>query len=192
MMISSINGKVIQINEGSITLDMSGFGIDVFVTHDLEAELSLGQFIHLFTHFIVREDSMTLYGFKDLEEKAMFIHFLGVGGVGPKSAMSILSSLSMDNIRRAILSEEPEYFGKVPGIGKKTAQKIIIHMQGKIPATPGERYQSTSDVDDSVIDALLTLGYSVVEAQAAVQALPKGTPDTIEEKLRLTLQYFDH
>ena len=191
-MISSINGKVIQINEGSITLDMSGFGIDVFVTHDLEAELSLGQFIHLFTHFIVREDSMTLYGFKDLEEKAMFIHFLGVGGVGPKSAMSILSSLSMDNIRRAILSEEPEYFGKVPGIGKKTAQKIIIHMQGKIPTTPGERYQSTSDVDDSVIDALLTLGYSVVEAQAAVQALPKGTPDTIEEKLRLTLQYFDH
>ncbi len=191
-MISSISGKVIQIGESSITLDMSGFGIDVFVTHDLAVSLNLGQKVYLYTHFIVREDLMALYGFKDLEEKNMFIHFLGVGGVGPKSAMSILSSLSMDNIRRAILSEEPEFFGKVPGIGKKTAQKILIHMQGKIPAMPGESYQATSDIDDSVIDALINLGYSVVEAQAAVQALPKDTPDTIEDKLRLTLQYFDH
>lgn len=191
-MISSITGKVIQIGENVITIDMSGFGIDVFVTHDLCTGLNVGQTVHLFTQFIVREDAMALYGFKDLEEKTMFTHFLGVGGVGPKSAMSILSSLSMDNIRRAILSEEPEFFGKVPGIGKKTAQKILIHMQGKVPALPGERYQATSDTDDSVIDALINLGYSVVEAQAAVQALPKDTPDTIEDKLRLTLQYFDH
>ena len=191
-MINSISGKVIQISDSAITLDMSGFGIEVFVTHDLVASLSIGQTVHLFTHFIVREDAMTLYGFKDLEEKNMFTHFLGVGGVGPKSAMSILSSLSMDNIRRAILNEEPEFFGKVPGIGKKTSQKILIHMQGKVPVLPGESYQVTSDVDDSVIDALINLGYSVVEAQAAVQALPKDTPDTIEDKLRLTLQYFDH
>ncbi|HPL82485.1 MAG TPA: Holliday junction branch migration protein RuvA [Anaerolineaceae bacterium] len=191
-MINSISGIVSQKSDNAITIEVSGLGIEVFVTHDTVSELTVGHTAFLHTHFIVREDSMALYGFKNLEEKTMFIHFLGVGGVGPKSAMSILSTLSMDNIRRAILSEEPDFFSKVPGIGKKTAQKILIHMQGKVPAMPGESYQKTSDVDDSVIDALINLGYSVVEAQAAVQALPKDTPDTIEEKLRLTLQYFDH
>lgn len=191
-MINSISGKVSQISENAITIDISGLGFEVFVTHATATELSLGQSIFLHTHFIVREDLLALYGFESLEEKTMFIHFLGVGGVGPKSAMAILSTLSMDNIRRAIISEEPDFFSKVPGIGKKTAQKILIHMQGKVPTLPGESYKRMSDVDDSVIEALINLGYSVVEAQAAVQALPKDTPDTIEDKLRVTLQYFDH
>ena len=191
-MINSISGIVSQKSDNAITIEVAGLGIEVFVTHDTASELSVGHTASLHTHFIVREDSMSLYGFKNLEERTMFVQFLGVGGIGPKSAMSILSTLSMDNIRHAILSEEPDFFSKVPGIGKKTAQKILIHMQGKVPAMPGESYQKTSDVDDSVIDALINLGYSVVEAQAAVQALPKDTPDTIEDKLRLTLQYFDH
>lgn len=191
-MINTISGTVTHICENAITIDLSGLGIEVFVTHDTSSELAVGHVAHLHTHFIVREDSMSLYGFKNPEEKTMFIQFLGVGGVGPKSALAILSTLSMDNIRRAILSEEPDFFSKVPGIGKKTAQKILIHMQGKVPVMPGESFQKSSDVDDSVIDALINLGYSVVEAQSAVQALPKETPDTIEEKLRLTLQYFDH
>ncbi len=191
-MINSITGKVIQISDNAVTIDIAGIGFEVFITHDTASALEPGHVIHLHTHFIVREDLMALYGFQNAEEKAMFIQLLGVGGIGPKSAMSILSTLSMDNIRRAIISEEPDFFGKVPGIGKKTAQKIIIHMQGKVPSLPGETYQKTSDTDDEVIDALINLGYSVVEAQAAVQALPKDTPDTIEDKLRLTLQYFDH
>lgn len=191
-MINSITGKVIQISDNAVTIDIAGIGFEVFITHDTASTLEPGHVIHLHTHFIVREDLMALYGFQNAEEKAMFIQFLGVGGIGPKSAMSILSTLSIDNIRRAIISEEPDFFGKVPGIGKKTAQKIIIHMQGKVPSLPGETYQKTSDTDDEVIDALINLGYSVVEAQAAVQALPKDTPDTIEDKLRLTLQYFDH
>ncbi len=191
-MINSISGTVSQINDNAITIDIMGIGFEVFVTHNTAMDLSVGHPIHLHTHFIVREDAMSLYGFRDIEEKNMFIHFLGVGGVGPKSAMGILSNLSMDNIRRAILSEEPAFFSKVPGIGKKTAQKILIHMQGKVPSMPGETFQKMSDTDDSVLEALINLGYSVVEAQAAVQALPKDTPDTIEDKLRIALQYFDH
>ncbi len=122
-MINSISGKVSQISDNAITIDISGLGFEVFVTHATATELSPGQSIFLHTHFIVREDLLALYGFESLEEKTMFIHFLGVGGVGPKSAMAILSTLSMDNIRRAIISEEPDFFSKVPGIGKKTAQK---------------------------------------------------------------------
>jgi len=141
---------------------------------------------------LVREDNISLFGFSSLEEKHLFLEFLAVGGVGPKLSLSILSSLSIDNIRSAILSEKPDYFSRVPGIGKKTAQKIIIQMQGKLPDSDGLSIRSITDVDDSVVDALISLGYSVVEAQTALQTIPKDTPDDVETKLRVALQYFDH
>ena len=122
----------------------------------------------------------------------MFLQFLAVGGIGPKLSLSILSSLSIDNIRSAILSEKPDYFSRIPGVGKKTAQKIIIQMQGKLPDSDGLAIRSITDVDDAVVDALISLGYSVVEAQTALQTIPKDTPDDVETKLRVALQYFDH
>ena len=191
-MIASISGKVIQLTKETVIIDMNGLGIEVFVPKPLLGETEAGDLLYLYTYMLVREDNISLYGFGSLEEKQLFLQFLAVGGIGPKLSLGILSSLSIDNIRSAILSEKPDYFNRVPGIGKKTAQKIIIQMQGKLPEGEGLGVRSITDVDDAVVDALISLGYSVVEAQTALQTIPKDTPDDVESKLRIALQYFDH
>ncbi len=191
-MIASISGKVIQLTKETVIMDINGLGFEVFVPKPLLSETEAGDLLYLYTYMLVREDNIALYGFTSLEEKQLFLQFLAVGGIGPKLSLSILSSLSIDNIRSAILSEKPDYFSRVPGIGKKTAQKIIIQMQGKLPDNDGLAIRSITDVDDAVVDALISLGYSVVEAQTALQTIPKNTPDDVETKLRVALQYFDH
>ena len=191
-MIASISGKVIQLTKETVIIDINGLGIEVFVPKPLLGETEAGDLLYLYTYMLVREDNISLYGFASLEEKQLFLQFLAVGGIGPKLSLAILSSLSIDNIRSAILSEKPDYFSRVPGIGKKTAQKIIIQMQGKLPEGEGLGIRSITDVDDAVVDALISLGYSVVEAQTALQTIPKDTPDDVESKLRVALQYFDH
>jgi Holliday junction DNA helicase RuvA len=192
IMIASISGKVIQLTKETVIIDINGLGIEVFVPKTLLGDIQAGDLLYLYTYMLVREDNISLYGFGSLEEKQLFLQFLAVGGIGPKLSLAILSSLSIDNIRSAILSEKPDYFSRVPGIGKKTAQKIIIQMQGKLPESDGLGVRSITDVDDAVVDALITLGYSVVEAQTALQTIPKDTPDEVEAKLRMALQYFDH
>jgi Holliday junction DNA helicase RuvA len=163
----------------------------VAVTTSLASEKEIGDIVFLYTHLIVREDLLALYGFRTLEEKRFFLLFMGVEGIGPRLALAILSTLSLDNIRQAIVSEQPEYFCRVPGIGRKTAQKILINLQGRITAEAGfEVRKATTSAEDQVLEALVGLGYSVVEAQTAVQALPKDVPDTLEDKLRVALQYF--
>lgn len=191
-MIASISGKVIQLTKETVIMDINGLGFEVFVPKPLLSETEAGDLLYLYTYMLVREDNIALYGFTSLEEKQLFLQFLAVGGIGPKMSLTILSSLSIDNIRSAILSEKPDYFSRVPGIGKKTAQKIIIQMQGKLPDSDGLAIRSITDVDDAVVDALISLGYSVVEAQTALQTIPKNTPDDVETKLRVALQYFDH
>ena len=191
-MIALISGKVVQLTKETVIIDMNGLGIEVFVPKPLLGETEVGNFLHLFTYMLVREDNISLFGFSNLEEKQLFLQFLAVGGIGPKLSLAILSSLSIDNIRSAILSEKPDYFSRVPGIGKKTAQKIIIQMQGKLPESDGFAIRSITDADDAVVDALISLVYSVVEAQTALQTIPKDTPDDVEAKLRVALQYFDH
>jgi Holliday junction DNA helicase RuvA len=191
-MIASISGKVIHLTKETVIIDINGLGFEVFVPKSLLSDTEKGDLLYLYTYMLVREDNISLFGFTSLEEKQLFLEFLAVGGVGPKLSLSILSSLSIDNIRSAILSEKPDYFSRVPGIGKKTAQKIIIQMQGKLPDSDGLAIRSITDVDDAVVDALISLGYSVVEAQTALQTIPKDTPDDVETKLRVALQYFDH
>ncbi len=191
-MIASISGKVVQLTKETVIIDINGLGIEVFIPKSFLSDTEKGDLIYLYTYMLVREDNISLFGFSSLEEKHLFLEFLAVGGVGPKLSLSILSSLSIDNIRSAILSEKPDYFSRVPGIGKKTAQKIIIQMQGKLPDSDGLAIRSITDVDDAVVDALISLGYSVVEAQTALQTIPKDTPDDVEAKLRVALQYFDH
>ena len=190
-MIASISGKVQSKSQDSLVLDVQGIGFEVAVTTGLASEVEQGDIIFLYTHLIVREDLLALYGFRTLEEKRFFLLFMGVEGIGPRLALAILSTLSLDNIRQAIVSEQSEYFCRVPGIGRKTAQKILINLQGRITAEAGfEVRKATTSAEDQVLEALVGLGYSVVEAQTAVQALPKDVPDTLEDKLRVALQYF--
>ena len=131
-----------------------------------------------------------LFGFEQEIEKEFFSLLIGVNGVGPKIALNILSTLTVEAIRNAVLSEQPDVFVRVPGIGKKGAQKIILSLQGRVGSEAEFGSMRISDVDTEIIDALTSLGYSVVEAQTALQSLPKDAPQNVEERLYLALQYF--
>jgi Holliday junction DNA helicase RuvA len=190
-MIASLNGRVQEINADHIVIEIGGVGLHVFVPAPTRDNLHPGDNLFLFTHLVVREDALTLYGFETHEGRDFFNLLLGVNGIGPKLALSVLSSLTPDAIRRAIFHEQDEVFARVPGVGKRTAQKILLHLQDRIPMVAGlEPVAAMSDVDTEVLNALTSLGYSVVEAQAALQSIPRDTPHEIEARLRLALHYF--
>jgi Holliday junction DNA helicase RuvA len=114
-----------------------------------------------------------------------------VDGVGPKVALSVLSSLTIDSVQRAVFNEQEEILHRVPGVGKKTAQKIILYLHDRLKQVAGlENIAVMSDTDSQVLAALTALGYSVVEAQSALQSIPRDAPPELEERLRLALQYF--
>jgi Holliday junction DNA helicase RuvA len=189
-MIASLSGEVIDIGDNSLVVRVSGVGLRVFVPVVLTRQAQVGSYISLYTHLVVREDSLTLYGFQTAEEVEFFTLLLGVNGIGPRHALAALSTLSVDVIRRAVLSEKPEIFDRVPGIGKKGAQKIILHLQGRVGEPSPLAASPAIDMDTEVLEALTGLGYSVVEAQAALQSIPRDTPLDVEERLRIALRYF--
>ncbi len=190
-MIASIHGEVIKVDVDGIVIDISGMGIKILATEATRLSHNPGERIFLHTHLIVREELLALYGFESEDEREIFNQLLGVNGVGPRIALGILSSLSTDNVRKAVLSEQPALLSRVPGVGNKTAQKIILHLQGKIRADARLlETLSIKDVDSEVIEALTGLGYSVIEAQSALQSIPRDTPEDLETRLRLALQYF--
>ena len=187
-MIASIEGEITGLGESSVVVGVGGVGLQVFVPAPLRARLRVNDRVLLHTHLIVREDLLALYGFETEVERDFFV--LGDNGVGPRIALAILSILSVDAIRRAVLSEQPEVFSRVPGVGKKNAQKILLHLQGKIKGEGIEISGGITEVDEAILEALTALGYSVVEAQSAIQAIGKDAPPDVEERLRLALQYF--
>jgi Holliday junction DNA helicase RuvA len=192
-MIATVEGEVVGIGDHFLVIRVGGVGLQVFTTAPLRARLRMMERIFLFTHLIVREDLLALYGFETEQEREYFNLLLGVNGVGPRLAMSVLSTLSVDAIRRAVANEQSEVFARVPGVGKRTAQKIQLHLQDRIQT--GDILEmvgsSVAGVDESVLEALTALGYSVVEAQSAIQSIPRDAPkDDLEERLRLALQHF--
>ena len=189
-MIASVHGDITGLGENSLVVRVGGVGLQVYVPAPLRARFRFGDQVQLHTHLVVREDLLALYGFETEAEREFFILLLGVNGVGPRIALAILSILSVDAIRRAVLSEQAEIFSRVPGVGKKNAQKILLHLQGKIKGEGVELVAGVTDVDESVMEALTALGYSIVEAQAAIQAIPRDAPGDVEERLRIALQYF--
>ena len=123
--------------------------------------------------------------------KELFLQLTRVNGVGPRLALAVLSTLNPDAIRRAIFNEQSDVFSGVPGIGKKTAQKMLLHLQDRIKAVDGlEPVAAMDDSDTQVLEALVALGYSVVEAQAALQSIPRDAPQDVETRIRLALRYF--
>jgi Holliday junction DNA helicase RuvA len=190
-MIGTLRGNISINDDDGIVVDVNGIGFIVHVPTTLKSQLRLGENIYLYTKLVVREDSISIYGFEDKESCEVFNLLLGVNGVGPRLALSVLSTLETDVIRRAIFNEQLDVFNRVPGIGKKTAQKIFIHLQDRISTTKDlSPIAGYSEMDNELLEALISLGYSVVEAQAAMQSLPKQAPDDIGERLRLALQYF--
>ena len=190
-MIATLRGEVSQIEDNAIIIEVGGVGLRVFVPMPLRGRLKAGEATLLYTHLIVRQDALTLYGFEAQPDRELFNMLLGVDGVGPKVALSVLSTLTLDAVQRAVFTEEPEILSRVPGVGKKTSQKIVLYLHDKLKPTDAlAKIAALSDKDGEVLAALTALGYSVVEAQTAIQSLPKDAPDDVEERLRLALQNF--
>jgi Holliday junction DNA helicase RuvA len=190
-MIASVHGNVIHKELSSLVIELGGLGLQVFVPASLAEETRLGDRITLHTYLVVRQDALTLYGFENPDGREIFTQLLTVNGVGPRLAISILSSLNPDTIRRAVFHEQGDLLSRVPGVGKKTAQKILLQLHDRIKSVEGlAPVPAMSEVDAEVLDALTTLGYSVVEAQAAIQNIPPGSSEEVSERLRLALTYF--
>jgi Holliday junction DNA helicase RuvA len=190
-MISSLSARIQDILPDSLIIEVGGVGLQVYIPAPLKDRLNIGDNSLLYTHLVVREDALTLYGFESKDARSIYRLLLGVNGVGPRLALAVLSTLSPDEIRGAVLQERLDVFNHVPGIGKKTAQKIIIQLQDKIPAEAGlAPISMLAEGDVEVVAALSALGYSVAEAQSAIQSIPKDAPQDVETRLRLALQYF--
>lgn len=190
-MIATLRGEITQIEEDALIVDVGGVGIRAHVLATLPKEKKIGEKIFLHTHFVVRQDAMSLYGFETQGERDLYELLLSVSGIGPKLALAVLSSLSPDTVKRAVRDEEHAILNRVPGVGKKTAQRMILALQDKIkPEDPLAEVAQISDTDGEVLDALTALGYSIVEAQTAIQTIPNDAPDNVEDRLRLALGYF--
>jgi len=187
-MIGCIRGEVIEKGDDYLLVDVNGVGYLVHAPTSLLDQVD-GGFVTLYTHLHVRETEMTLYGFAEREQLELFRTLLGVQGIGPKVALSILSHVPLEALRQAVAREEAALLARVPGIGPKKARQIVFALRDKIGVEDVWAAGPTiTDADNEVIAALTTLGYSVAEAQAALRALPQeARQEPVEEKVRLAL-----
>lgn len=188
-MIARLSGVVVAQTTDTVIVDVHGVGYEVHLARPLLAQQVDGADVTLYTSFIVREDAHTLYGFASLAQRALFQQLIGVTGIGPKVALSLLSSLSDTDLRQAVAAGDVARLSKVPGIGKKTAERLILEMKGKLDLR-GVASTTVSTRDTDVIDVLQGLGYSAAEANAAVLAIPADAPDGLDDRIRLALRYF--
>jgi Holliday junction DNA helicase RuvA len=181
-----------KIGDDHLVIAVGGVGVQVFVPGTvLEDVGGLGRTINLHTHLIVRETELTLYGFESEEDLSLFELLLTVNGVGPKVALAILSTLSPELFKGAVAREEPDVLKRVPGIGKKTAERILFQLRDKLDVVVRETtVPLVDDVDADVIELLTNLGFSIVEAQTALQNVPREA-ETVDERLQRALQYLD-
>lgn len=195
-MIRMLRGAVVARGKDHLVVDVGGasggIGLKVFAPEPTLLQAQIDSQIFLHTYLQVREDALTLFGFASEDELSTFELLLTVSGVGPKVALSTLSTLSPDALRLALSNGEPALIARVPGVGKRTAEKIVLELKDKVKGTGGSAMVAlaqTMDADAEVVDALVALGYSVMESQRAVQGLPKDVVG-VEERLRMALSRF--
>jgi holliday junction DNA helicase RuvA len=186
-MISRIQGVLTEKNPPQVVVVAHGVGYEIDVPMSTFYHLPrTGENVELLTHLVVREDAHLLYGFLTAGERTAFRQLLKVSGVGPKVALAVLSGLSVDDLAVAIASQDAARLTKVPGIGKKTAERLVLELRDKLaPGTAGGRAQASPARGD-VVNALLALGYNDREAQAAVKELPAelALADAIRQALK--------
>lgn len=194
-MISSLRGTVVHIEADSVVVEVGGVGLSVAVTAQVARAAHLGDPITLHTNLIVREDALSLFGFEEREELVVFALLLGVTGVGPKSALGILSTLTVPQIADAIDADDDAPFRRVSGIGPKTAKLIVVQLAGKVvashPAGTSTQAGGSGAVPAQVVQALVGLGWSErTAAEAVAQTADAATPadrTSVPVLLRLTL-----
>ncbi len=196
-MYAFIRGTVVSVKTDCVILDNNGIGYRVFISGALSEKLGIGEEIRLFTHFSVREDAMLLYGFESEEELELFRLLIGVNGIGPKGAMGIFSVMTPDDLRFAVLSDDAAQIAKAPGVGKKTAQKVILELKDKLDlmetfeqkAAQTETAASEGNAQTEAVLALTALGYARNEAMRAVRTVCEdGEKADVEEILKAALR----
>ncbi|MBS0040148.1 MULTISPECIES: Holliday junction branch migration protein RuvA [Neisseria] len=190
-MISRLTGKLVEKTPPQIVIDVNGVGYEADVSMQTFCNLPpVGESVQLFTQLIIREDAHLLFGFATAEERKTFRQLIKVGGIGAKTALGILSAMTADELARAVAEEDVKRLSSAPGIGKKTAERMVLELRGKLVAhtvTDGLFAAApAADETDDIVSTLLALGYSEREAKAAVKGVPKGTD--VGEGVRLALK----
>lgn len=188
-MIGKLTGTLLEKNPPEVLVDCHGVGYEVQVPMSTFYNLpQVGQPISLLTHFIVREDAQLLYGFATAQERQIFRELIKISGVGPRMALSLLSGLSIEELAQAVATQEAGRLVKVPGIGKKTAERLLLELKGKLgdAVVTGAAAQVKSDAQADILQALLALGYSDKEASACLKQLPADIG--VSEGIKLALK----
>jgi len=187
-MIGRLVGRLIAKHPPQVTLDVGGVGYELDVPMSTFYNLpAAGDTATLYTHLVVREDAHTLYGFASLEERSAFRQLIRISGIGARTALALLSGLSVAELAQAVATQDSARLTKVPGIGKKTAERLLLELKGKLAeALPGGGGPAPSGTAADILNALIALGYSEKEAAAAAKSLPPGV--TVAEGIRAALK----
>ncbi len=187
-MIGRLTGLLAEKTPPQVLLDVNGVGYEIDVPMSSYFNLpAVGERVSLLIHFVVREDAQLLYGFLTAGERHTFRLLIKISGVGPRMALAILSGLSIDDLAQAVSQQQSGRLVKVPGIGKKTAERLLLELKGKLGDVPGDRTGNTGgDNHADILQALMALGYNDREAAAALKALPADIG--VSEGIRLALR----
>ncbi len=187
-MIGKLTGTLSEKNPPQVLVDCHGVGYEVDVPMSTFYNLpGVGEKVSLLTHFVVREDAQILFGFGSAGEREAFRQLIKISGVGPRTALAVLSGMSVGDIGQAVTQQDASRLVKIPGIGKKTAERLLLELKGKIGADLGAiGVHAVSDSQGDILQALVALGYSDKEAQAALKPLPKdvSVSDGIKQALK--------
>ena len=186
-MIGKLSGTLSEKNPPQVLVDCQGVGYEVDVPMSTFYNLpAIGERVSLLTHFVVREDAQILFGFGSVEERAAFRQLIKISGVGPRTALSVLSGMGVADLAQAITQQESGRLVKVPGIGKKTAERLLLELKGKLGADIGQPAGTSHDHANDILQALIALGYSDKEAALALKSLPPdiGVSDGIKMALK--------
>ena len=203
-MIAFVRGTAADMTENSVIVETAGgIGYEIYMTGTDLGRIHIGEQVKIHTYHQVREDAMLLFGFSSKDDLSMFKLLLCVNGVGPKAALGVLSAVTADELRFAILSDDVKTLSKAPGIGKKTAQKLILELKDKLKLeeafelklaheqeAAGDVYGESSDGRQEAVEALVALGYSSTDAMRAVRAVTDVPADDVEGLLRAALKNF--
>lgn len=202
-MIAFVRGTAVDMTENSVIVEAGGIGYEIYMTGTDLSQIHMGEEVKIHTYFNVREDAMQLYGFRSKDDLQMFKLLLGVNGVGPKAAVGVLAGITADELRFAILSDDVKTLSKAPGIGKKTAQKLILELKDKMKLEDAFELKLAHEQEKAVADLerfrmadrklwrqLVALGYSSTDALRAVRKVTDVASDDVEGLLKAALKNF--
>ena len=194
-MITSVRGILLFVGVDYAVVETGGVGLMIYAPRNVLGALGeIGGEVRFYTHLHIREDLLALYGFASPDQRHLFETLLGISGIGPKVALSLLSSAPPDELRATIAGGDTTRLSRIPGIGKKTAERLVLELRGKlelkgVPAPSGAT-PALMALNNELAEMLIGLGFTAAETSAAIAALPADAPPELEERLRLALRYF--